>query len=34
MWNNLLLAIKQKLWIYKKMKYKCKKLMKYQYKKN
>lgn len=34
MWNNLLLAIKQKLWIYKKMKYKYKKLIKGSYKKN
>lgn len=34
MWSNFMFTIKQKVWIYKKMKYKYKKLIKGPYKKN
>lgn len=34
MWSNFMFMIKQKAWIYKKMKHKYKKLIKGPYKKN
>ncbi len=34
MWSNFILMIKQKTWVYKKMKYKYKKLIKGPYRKN